>query len=216
VGKSNVFTQIEKIAKKYFKKAHKSHDFSHVKRVYNLCLKIGKKEKADMEILKIATLLHDIGREEEDKKKGKICHAEYGAILAEKILKDLNFPQEKILKISHCIKAHRYRNETKPESIEAKVLFDADKLDSIGAIGIGRAFLFAFEVGANLHNSENIKISETQPYTKEDTAYREFEVKLKNVSSRMLTSEGKKLARERHEFMVEFFDRLNKEIEGKL
>jgi len=75
--------------------------------------------------------------------------------------------------------------------------------------------LFAGEIGANLHDP-GIDVKKTQPYTNEDTAYREFLVKLSRVKDRMFTREGRKIAAERHKFMVEFFDRLNKETNGRL
>ncbi len=92
-------------------------------------------------------------------------------------------------------------------------VFDADKLDSIGAIGIGRAFLFAGQVGAKLHNTET-DITTSSPYTVEDTAYREFMVKLCRVKERMITPLGRQLAEERHDFMSVFFARLEIEING--
>jgi uncharacterized protein len=176
---------------------------------------IGKKENANLEILKYAAVLHDIGRSDQDKSNGKLCHAERGAKIAKKMLEKYKVDNDKIEKIVHCIESHRFRGKKIPRSIEAKVLFDADKLDSIGAVGIGRAFLFAGEIGAKLHN-KGIDIEKTKPYTKEDTAYREFNVKLKNVQNRMLTEEGKKIAEKRNEFMVSYFDRLDKEVHGTL
>jgi uncharacterized protein len=116
--------------------------------------------------------------------------------------------------VCHCIASHRYRGNLKPLTTEAACLFDADKLDSIGAVGIGRAFLFAGEVGAKLHN-KGVDISKTRPYTGEDTAYREFMVKLKHIRGRMLTAEGRRLARARHKYMTGFFERLDREITGK-
>ena len=97
---------------------------------------------------------------------------------------------------------------------EARVLFDADKLDAIGAVGVARAFLFAGEVGARLHNAEET-IEETESYSVEDTGYREFKVKLSKIRDRMLTAEGRRLAEERHVTMVEFFKRFLEEYEGK-
>jgi uncharacterized protein len=200
-------------AKSYFKNARGSHDWDHTERVYNLCMRIGRKEKANMEILKLAAILHDIGREEEDKNNGKICHAGKGAVLARKLLEKYNFNKEKIDKICHSIKCHRFRGNNIPKTKEAKILFDADKLDSIGAVGIGRTFLFAGEIGARLHNKD-INIKRTKPYTVEDTGYREFMFTLRKIKDRMITSEGKKIAEERHNFMVKFFDRLNEEVDG--
>ncbi|MFP4403824.1 MAG: HD domain-containing protein [Nanoarchaeota archaeon] len=199
--------------KNCFLKSKGSHDFEHTKRVYNLCMHIGKIEKGNLNVLKIAALMHDIARNKEDKVKGKICHAEYGAKLAKKILKKYNFNEKIINEVIHCIKSHRFRGENKPKTLEAKILFDSDKLDSIGAVGIGRAFLFAGEVNAKLHD-KNVDIKNTKSYTKEDTAYREYLVKLKKIKNKMLTKEGKRIAKSRDKFMKEFFDRLNKEVDG--
>ena len=137
------------------------------------------------------------------------------AQLARELLSEFEIEKEKINKIIHCIETHRFRGNKAPKSKEAKILFDADKLDSIGAVGIGRAFLFAGEIGAKLHN-KNVDINKTKSYTKEDTAYREYMVKLRKVKGRMFTDESKRIAEERHNFMVKFFDRLNKEIDGRL
>jgi uncharacterized protein len=210
-----LFERIRKEAHKFFRGARGSHDWDHTERVLRLCLRIGKKEKANLKILKLAAVLHDIGRSEEDRSNGKICHAEAGARLAQKILKANGVAQGEIRRILHCIRAHRFRKNTPPLTKEAQVLFDADKLDSIGAVGIGRAFLFAGEVGARVHNKDT-DISKTLPYTEEDTAYREYMVKLKHIKDRIFTQEGRRIAEGRHKFMVEFFARLDKETDGKL
>jgi len=206
---------IKEEAKKFFEKSNGCHDFHHTERVYNLCMHIGKKENANLEILGIAALLHDIGREEETKTKGEICHAEHGSKIARKILEKKNFNKDDIDKIIHCILCHRFRKNRVPESKEAKVLFDADKLDSIGAIGVGRAFLFAGEAGARLHD-ENVDVDKTEAYSKEDTPYREFLIKLSKIKDRLFTEEGKKIAEERHEYMEDFFKRINREIKGEI
>jgi len=210
----DLLSQLKKEAKRFFKNDRGAHNWDHVKRVYNLCLQIGKKEEADLEILKISALLHDIAREKEYNSKGKICHAIESAKLAEKILKKYNFPEEKIKKIVHCIETHRCRNNKIPKTKEAEVFFDADKLDSVGAIGIARTFQFAGEVGARLHNDKNTDLFKTEPYTIEDTGYREFMLKLRKIKDKMLTKEGKRIAEKRHKFMEEFFERLNKEVDG--
>jgi uncharacterized protein len=208
------FERIKKEARGYFRSARGSHDWDHTERVLQLCLGIGKKETADLMVLRLAAVLHDIGRGEEDSSNGKICHGERGAELARKILETHGLSRDIIDRIVHCIETHRFRRKRIPESLEAKILFDADKLDSIGAVGIGRAFLFAGEVGARLHDPDII-VHRTKPYTREDTAYREFLVKLSKIKGRMFTREGKRIARERHKFMVAFFGRLNKETRGR-
>ncbi|MDD3159586.1 MAG: HD domain-containing protein [Candidatus ainarchaeum sp.] len=192
-----------------------SHDLDHTLRVHNLCMHIGKKENADLEILEIAAILHDIARPEQDRTNGSICHAKHGATMAKELLLQMDFDKEKIEKIIHCIATHRFRGKDIPISLEAKILYDADKLDSIGATGIGRAFLFSGEIGARLHD-KNVNLDNTEEYSKEDTAYREYLVKLIKIKDKLLTTEGKRLAKERHEFMEKFFERLNKEFDGEL
>jgi uncharacterized protein len=116
--------------------------------------------------------------------------------------------------IVHCIRSHRFRGNHTPRTLEAKVLFDADKLDAIGAVGVARAFLFAGEVGACLHNSDMI-IEDSKPYSIDDTGFREYKIKLCKIRDRILTAEGRKIADERHAFMQDFFNRFIEEYEGK-
>lgn len=206
---------IEKEIKERFYVSNGHHDWDHTLRVYNLCVHIGKIENVDMKVLKLASLLHDIGRKEEYESKGKICHAERGAILAREFLEEKNYDKELIGKIVHCIECHRTRNDKIPKSKEAKILFDADKLDSLGAIGIGRIFYFAAGYNARLHNKD-VDISKTKAYSKEDTPYREFMLKLRYNKDKMLTSEGRRIAEKRHEFMADFFNRINGEVDGEI
>jgi uncharacterized protein len=212
---SALVSRIKKEAGAFFRSARGSHDWDHTERVYRLCLRIGRKEKADLRVLELAALLHDIGREEEDRSNGKVCHGRTGAALARGILERHGLDRAAVRAVVHCIRTHRFRKRALPRTLEARVLFDADKLDSIGAVGVGRAFLFAGEVGARLHDKA-IDVRKTKPYTREDTAYREYLVKLGRVKDRMTTREGKRIALERHRFMAAFFDRLNKETDGVL
>jgi uncharacterized protein len=190
-----------------------SHGPDHSERVLHTAITIGQKMTARLAILAPAALLHDIGRKEESQSQGKICHAQRGAELAAPLLRDLTYADDDIVAICHCIRAHRFRGATKPESLEAKILFDADKLDSIGAIGIGRAFLFAGQIGARLHNPKQDP-SLSLPYTLEDTAYREFRVKMSKVRHQMLTPIGLQMAEQRHAFLEIFFNQLTRETSG--
>lgn len=200
-------------SKSCFTSARGSHDWGHTERVVKLCLKIAEVENADREVLAVAALLHDVGRSYEDASKGLLCHAEKGAEIAEAYLQASSLPLEKKRNIVHCIRAHRYRSTCTPETLEAKVLYDADKLDAIGAVGIARAFQFAGEVGATLHVSHTAP-EETSPYSAEDTGYREFKLKLSKVKDRMMTEEGRRIAADRHAFMESFFRRFLEEVES--
>ena len=97
-----------------------------------------------------------------------------------------------------------------PETLEERIVYDADKLDSLGAFGVARSFHFAGRIGARLHNSREEAIN-SEAYSREDTAYREYLVKLRYLPEKMLTATGAEMAKKRAEFMFAFFDELEKE-----
>jgi uncharacterized protein len=205
--------QLKKISAYYCLQEGGSHGPDHSDRVFTTSLSFGKELGANLLVLGTAALLHDIGRKDERTSKGAICHARRGAELTRKHLQELNYASDAIDAICHCIRSHRFRKGESPATLEARILFDADKLDSIGAIGIGRAFLFAGQIGACLHNPE-LDHNQTSSYSAQDSAYREFQVKMSRVKDQMLTLPGKRLAKKRHTFMEIFFDQLNHEIYG--
>jgi uncharacterized protein len=212
--------KIELEARKFFVGASGCHDWTHVERVRNLALRIAKKEKADLFVVEVATLLHDIGRKSEMANKGLFCHAVQGGILARKILKKYDFKKETIENVIHAIEAHRFRENLPPRTLEARVVYDADKLDSIGAIGVARDFVFARQFGAKaLYTGNEKKLAKSgkdYSFTKEDSPILEYEIKLKKIKNKILTKEGKRIAKERHDYMVGFFNRFEKEITGVL
>lgn len=192
------------------------HDFEHTLRVFNLCLHLAQFEKnVDMEILEAAAILHDIAREDENNNPD-IDHAIEGAKKAKDILCELGFSPEKILAIQHCIEAHRYRNKVEAESIEAKILYDADKLDSTGAIGIARAMAWVGRNNKQIYTSpQETNTAIVNNFKNADSPQTEYEVKVKLISEKMFTSEGKRIAQERTVFYKDFLDRLAQEVLGE-
>ena len=201
-------------AREHFSQAKGSHDWDHTLRVHRLCRHIGAVEGADLLVAEAAAYLHDIGRAYQDRSNGHLCHAEKGAAMARQILAAFALPEHRRENIIHCIAAHRFRRGEDPQTLEARVVFDADKLDAIGAVGIARAFLFAGELGARLHSPE-IDVTQAPAYSSDDTGYREYLVKLSKIHERILTPAGRRLAEERHRFMAGFFDRFLDEYEGE-
>lgn len=201
-----------------------AHNLDHVFRVYNLCLLIAQHEKdIDLEILIPSALLHDIARVEESQDKtGEIDHAVLGSVIAEDILRTLEYEEEKIEKIKHCIIAHRFRTGNEPNTMEAKILFDSDKLDVIGASGIARTFMLAGQFGQRLivnesldeylkgNTVENGRLKDVSKHT----PFIEYEVKFKKIPDKLYTDKAKEIGKERLKFMDEYFNRLKSEIEG--
>jgi len=194
------------------------HDWDHTLRVLHNARHLARLTAGvDADVVALAAVLHDIARPEELADSGRTCHAERGAVKAVELLTRLGVTDaEELERVAHCIRAHRYRRRggERPSSAEAKVVFDADKLDSIGAVGIGRAFHFAGRTGARLHNTEE-EATRSSSYSREDTAYREYLVKLRHVHQHLLTAEGRRIAAHRHAFMVTFFERLCLEVRGE-
>lgn len=210
----STINSVKHFAQRHFSAARGSHAWDHTLRVCQLCEQIGRAEGVDMDVLMTAAYLHDIGRNQQDSSKGEVCHAREGARMAEPFVAGMPLQAEQIKNILHCIRSHRYRGQNCPRTPEARVLFDADKLDAIGAVGVARAFLFAGEVGARLHAPE-AAVNNTRAYTENDTGYREYIVKLRHIKNRILTVEGRRLADRRHRFMEAFFNRFLDEYDGK-
>lgn len=188
------------------------HDFDHTLRVLKNARMLAEEEAcsdAERVLIEIAALLHDCARPEEFASGGKICHAELGAKKAEQILRSLGCSDPEVIQpVCDAVRCHRFRSRFRPKTAVAGILHDADKLDSIGAVGIGRAFHYAGKLGARLHNTASEAMNSAE-YSREDTAYREYLVKLRKVPDRMATASGRRHALERAEFMHEFFRRMN-------
>lgn len=188
------------------------HDFDHTLRVLKNARMLAEEENcSDSEkyLIELAALLHDCARPEEFASEGKICHARLGAEKAEKILRELGCTDDDLIEtVADAVRCHRYRGKDRPRTKVACILHDADKLDSIGATGIGRAFHYAGKLGARLHNTETEALNSSE-YSREDTAYREYLVKLRHIQERMTTESGRRHAQDRSAFMHEFFRRMN-------
>ena len=207
-----LFEKVYDHVRKILEKSSGCHDFLHTQRVLNHAELLLKTEKADSPFaVRLAALLHDCARPEELASAGKICHAELGAEKAVSILQQCGCTdQNLILLVRDCVRTHRYRTQNPPETLEAKIVYDADKLDSIGAFGIARAFYFAGKFGAVLHNTSQDALSGGE-YSQQDSAYREYLVKLKHLPEQLQTESARKAARERSIFMQKFFDEMNRE-----
>jgi len=198
-------------ARKYYAGADAAHDFDHVLRVLALAERIGRAEGADMEVLRAAVLLHDVARAEEE--RTGICHARAGAQRAREIL--AGCPPQKVEAVAEAIAAHRFRGEISPQSLEAKVLYDADKLDSIGAIGVARAFALAGAQGRSLWAP--LATCQREPASPMGhTPVHEFVFKLSRLKDTLFTATARRMAEERHRYMVAFFARLEREVRGEL
>ncbi len=182
------------------------HSFDHTERVFRLATLIAEKEGADLEIVQTAALLHDIARKKES--CGEVeCHAEHGAKDAEKILLETNFDKIKILPVVYCILVHRFRKGLVPKTLEGKVLQDADRLDTLGAIGIARAFSYGGKRNRSLHSPVKIGLP---------SGINHFREKILKINPNQFhTKTAQNIAKHRYEFTEQFVKEFLDEWEGK-
>ena len=188
-----------------------AHGWEHVYRVYHLALRIAEQEDAHSFIVGMAALLHDLGRTTRDPKR---THAERSAILATELLAPYALPLDTEQAILHAIHAHNYRRGITPETLEARVLYDADRLDSLGASGVIRWAM----------TMKSKRWSEWKTYHPEDpfAAHRapdeqhylldRFFTKLLALSEAMMTETGQALAQNRLTFFGLFLQELQMEL----
>jgi uncharacterized protein len=208
---NSVFEKIRERSEEFFRHSH--HSRSHVERVYILAVRIAREEKADLEVVKAAALLHDIARAMED--EGKIeDHAMESAKMARKILEEVNFPKAKIDKVIQCIEVHRFKKNVKTENLEAKILQDADRLDMLGAIGIARVFARGGWQNMPIHDPS---IPPKENYDGRSlTSVNHIYEKILKVKDTFNTNTAKEIAKERHKFVEEFLERFLKEWKGEI
>ncbi len=197
----------------------KSHDIYHLKRVMNIAFEIQKIEGGDKEIIAYASLLHDIHRMMQSN-SGKYATPEESLPEVIKILKKIKISKEKFDHVLKCIEYHEdytFGVGRKADDIETKILQDADRIDAIGALGVARCFYYSGKYsqlmyvpevpfdGKKYDASEMIDVS----------SIHHFKRKLLNLHKGMNTKTGKKLARQRHDFMILFLKEFFAEWDGK-
>ena len=223
----SILTKVWEIADSYYPRHDWTHGRNHIERVLRMAKEIGKQENANLEIIELAAILHDIFENREAHSNiGGFRHEIEGSNEARRILTKVGAAESTINGVCHCIESHRKRSGIiEPQTIEAKCLFDADKLDCIGAIGIIRSTFVSFDHQQEFYREEkdleaykhrNLRRDGTIIDYTQHSSNLEYELSLKDVAKRMYTETGKKLANERSAFMDEFYSRLREELQGTL
>jgi len=192
-----------------------AHDFDHVLRVTTLGIRIARAEGADEEIVRAAALLHDLPISG----SGRTSHHISAADFAADYLRATGMDSPRIEKVVHCIQTHRYRDQSvQPQTLEAKCLYDADKLDSIGAIGVARAFAHAGSHSSRLWNQPVVEAppDHAQPDGPEYTPVHEYVYKLRRILATLYTPSAREIGEQRHRFMSRFYEQLDAEMSGQL
>lgn len=211
-------------ARNFYLQGDAAHDIEHVLRVTRMAIRIAQAEGADVQIVRLAGLFHDVPVHDEDVDSdganpgmNRAEHHHLAARFARKWLESRQMGTSAIANVVHCIEAHRFRDTSiQPQTLEAKCLYDADKLDSIGAIGVIRAFAYAGANGSQLWTSSGADIPgiEDAPTGSDYTPVHEFVYKLQRILPTLHTETAREVANQRHAFMVAFFGQLDAEMQG--
>jgi uncharacterized protein len=199
-----------------------AHDFDHLVRVMAIADSIQTNEGGDLPTIWAAVAFHDIGQARERRYGGD--HALIGADIAADILVNTSFPQSAIPTVQQAIRDHRMTGGAHPQTLEGCILYDADKIDCLGAIGIARLYCITGRYNQKIYSPLPSHIAEpVDPLVvrrlRRQADYSpsiEFQLLFGDLPSRMTTKTGRELAKERYSYMADFFKRLQKEVEGKI
>jgi uncharacterized protein len=203
-------------AQAWYSQSDPVHGFDHVLRVYRLAVYLARAEGADLDIVSAAALLHDAVGAHPAGENSRLDHHAASAEFAAEVLAAEGWPGERIAAVQHCIRAHRYRSTELPQTLEARVLFDADKLDVLGAFGVARTIAYAVQAGSPIFAEPSTeflqtgKTAENEPHS----SYHEYLFKLQHVKERLYTASARKIAADRHRLLVWFYTQLEAEARG--
>lgn len=187
-----------------------AHDFEHIMRVYKNAQKLCKKEKVNEKLVLCAVLLHDVVSYPKLDKHSKNSSID-SAKKAKTILKKYGFIKNEITLISDAIRDHSFSQKRTPQTIEGKILQDADRLDALGAIGIARVFATGGLLKRPIYNTDDPFCKKRNPDDKIWTVDHFFQ-KLLKLESLMNTKSGKLEAKKRSRVLKEFLKQLKQEI----
>lgn len=220
---SNPFVSIEQ-ARAFYHDADSAHDFEHILRVMHMAETLARAEGGDADVVCAAALLHDIARHAEDSAlqsgeptgSAETDHAQVSASDARAFLLKNGADAAFAARVAGAIRSHRFRGAAQPETLEAKILFDADKLDSIGAIGVARAYAICGMLKQKLYSEPQANVTATRSqHNQAHTPVDEYHVKLRHLRARFFTPTAQRIAEERDAFMRAFFDQLTNEVKGE-
>ena len=188
-----------------------THDMSHIERVEDVCMRIREKEGGDELVLRLAALLHDVGIVKEHQEGGD--HAQYSAEIAQEFLTVAGANKDVIEHVTACIRSHRFSRGLEAQTLEAKILQDADRIDALGAVGIFRSLVSMGALRALKSTIGTVKETSMNAYTEDplEGFYEYMEKKPFKILERLNTGTAREIAKERLKLMQLYLNALQEE-----
>ena len=207
------FERAKEFARKVFEGDSSGHDIYHTIRVHDLARTICAQEGGDMDMVRLAALLHDV----DDRK----LFGDNGFMNARTFMDSESIPVEDQLFICDIISQVSFKGKDSvvPSTLEGKIVQDADRMDAIGAIGIARAFAYGGSKGRAMYvpgDAPKEGMSEKEYFSNQGTSVNHFHEKLLLLKDMMNTETAKRMAQHRHDYMVGYLDEFMSEWEGRL
>lgn len=187
-----------------------AHDLSHLQRVWHNARALHANEGGDLEVLLAAVLLHDCVAVE----KNSPLRSQASRLAAQKastVLTAMDWPDAKITAVVHAIEAHSFSANITPTTLEARIIQDADRLDSLGMLGVARTFYIAGRMGSALYDPVDPEANE-RDYDDKRFCLDHFQTKLLHLADGFQTTTGQRLAQVRHQRLKGFMELFKEEI----
>jgi uncharacterized protein len=187
-----------------------AHDLSHLQRVWHNVRILQAEEGGDLEVLLASVLLHDCVSVE----KNSPLRSQASRLAAKKaasVLLEMHWTEEKISAVSHAIEAHSFSANIAPLTLEAKLMQDADRLDSLGMLRVARTFYVAGRMGSALYDPNDPE-AKARDYDDTHFCLDHFQTKLLHLADGFQTASGQRLAQLRHQRLKGFMEQFKEEI----
>ncbi len=206
--------QIELWFDKHYNGGDASHDVAHFRRVWHSAQQIASGQSVDLSVVLFASYFHDLvslPKNHPDRARSSVLSAERTRQI---LARDFPlFPSERHAAVAHAIEAHSFSARIAPQTLEAKIVQDADRLEALGAIGLARVFAVSGAMNAALFDADD-PFAEHRALDDKAYALDHFQTKLLRLPETMQTAKGREMAQYNADFLVHFMSKLSAELSG--
>jgi len=206
---------IEQWFKQHYNSGDASHDIAHFRRVWHTARRIAEGEQVDLPVILVASYFHDLvslPKNHPDRSRSSTLSAQQTLLILPRDFP--SFPPDCYAAVAHAIEAHSFSAQIPPQTLEAKIVQDADRLEALGAIGLARVFAVAGALNTALFDADD-PFAVNRALDDKAYALDHFQTKLLRLPETMQTTKGREMAQHNADFLVHFMAKLSAELAGE-